>query len=83
MAKHDETNAKLEPIIEYKDDIDEFVTLVNGCIVELEWRSATYDILYYETHDEKYNTLGMQVDESLTKWKNLRYFLTQCEQRSI
>lgn len=83
MAKNDETKTTLDPITEYQDDIDEFVALANGCIEALEWISAKYDILYYETHDENYNTLGMHTDESLTKWKKLRDFLTQCEERSI
>lgn len=74
---------KLDPIAEYKDDMDEFVTLVNGSIVELEWRIKTYDILYDETHDENYKILIKNTSELLTKWKKLGYFLTQCERSSI
>lgn len=83
MTKDNETKTKLDPIIEYKDDIDDFIALVDGRIKALEWISKQYDILYYETYGEKCNTLDMQVDEALTKWKKLRDFLTQCGQRSI
>jgi len=83
MAKNDESTTKLNPITEYKDDMSEFVALANGCMSALEWISAKCDILYYETHDKECNTLSIQVDETLTKWKKLREFLTKCEQRSI
>ena len=74
--------SKLDPIAEYKDDIDEFVTLANDCVVKLESQIKTYDILYDETHDENYKTIIENCNELLAKWSLLRYFLLQCERKS-
>lgn len=72
----------LDPIAEYKDDMDKFVTLVNDCIVELGSQIETYYILYDETHDENYKTILENCNKLLTKWSLLRYFLLQCERKS-